>query len=94
MRKTVNLTRVNGCYSKELREMTPAIKLMLKEPSITTDEMKQTVIGIIEPAFINATAKERFTKNLLKCRSKEEIDHLCYDAVLHGMYYHPKTKAA
>lgn len=94
MKKTINLTKIDGCYSKELRQMTPAIKLMLKEPSITTEEMKQMVIGIIEPAFINATAKERFTKNLMKCQSKEEIDRLCYDAVFHGMYYHPKAKTA
>lgn len=92
MRKTINLTKIDGCYSKELREMTPVIKLMLKEPSIKADEMKRTVLGIVECATINATAKKRFISNLLKCETKETIDKLCYEAVLHGMYYHPKAK--
>ena len=92
MRKTINLTKVNGCYSKELREHTPTIKLMLKEPSILVDEMRRVVLGIIEPASINAEAKSRFIKNLHNCKSKEEVDKLCFDAVIHGMYYHPKTK--
>lgn len=92
MGKTINLTKMNGCYSKELREHTPTIKLMLKEPSILTEEMKRVVLGIVEPASINAEAKSRFIKNLHKCQSKEEIDKLCYEAVIHGMYYHSKNK--
>jgi hypothetical protein len=89
----MDLTRVNGCYSKELREMTPAIKLMLKEPSVSTEEMKRTVYGIVEVASINAAAKKRFIENLFNCQTKEAIDTLCYEAVIHGMYYHPKKKA-
>jgi hypothetical protein len=92
MGKTINLTKVNGCYSKELREHTPAIKLMLKEPSVSTEEMRRVVLGIVELASINAGAKLRFIGNLHNCQSKEEIDNLCYEAVIHGMYYHPKTK--
>ena len=92
MRKTIDLTKVNGCYSKELREFTPTIKLMTSEQSVSTDEMKRVVLGIIEPASINAEAKSRFIKNLHNCKSKDEIDKLCFDAVVHGMYYHPKTK--
>lgn len=90
----MDLTRVNGCYSKELREMTPTINLMLKEPSITVDEMKRTVHGIVELASINAGAKKRFIENLLGCGTKEAIDKLCYEAVIHGMYYRPKAGKA
>lgn len=93
MRKTINLTRVNGCYSKELREMTPAIQLMRKDSSISVDEMRRVVLGIVSFATINADAKKRFICNLNKCETKDEIDKLCYDAVYHGMYYHPKTAA-
>jgi hypothetical protein len=93
MRKTIDLTRVNGCYSKELREMTPVIKLMLKEDYISTDEMKQTVHNIVSYATINAAAKKRFIRNLFNCKTKEAIDKLCYEAVIHGMYYHPKKVA-
>lgn len=92
MGKTINLTKINGCYSKELREYTPTIKLMLNEPSVDTEEMKRVVLGIVEPASINAEAKSRFIKNLHNCQTKKEIDKLCYEAVIHGMYYHPKNK--
>ena len=49
------------------------------------------VHGIVEFATINAAAKKRFISNLLKCETKEEIHKLCKDAVIHGMYYHPKA---
>lgn len=94
MGKTINLTKVSGCYSKELRESTYIIKMMVKENSISLQEMIRVVDGIIEPASINAEAKQRFIKNLYKCKSKTEVDKLCYDAVIHGMYYHPKSKTA
>lgn len=83
----MNLTKVKGCYSKELRESCYIIKTMVKEDSITLDEMIRVVKGIIEPAFINAEAKKRFIENLEACTTKEEVDKLCYDAVQHGMYY-------
>lgn len=88
----MDLTRVNGCYSKELRENCTAIKFMLKEPSVSVDEMIRVVEAIIEPAFINADAKKRFLRNLKKCETKEAVDELCYDAVLHGMWYKPRNK--
>lgn len=88
----MDLTKVNGCYSKELRENCDAIKFMLKEPSISLEEMIRVVEAIIEPAFINAEAKKRFLKKLKTCKTKEAVDELCYDAVLHGMWYRPKNK--
>ena len=91
MGKTINLTKISGCYSKELRESTYIIKMMVKESGISLQEMIRVVDGIIEPAYINAEAKKRFLKNLWSCKSKTEVDKLCYDAVVHGMYYHPKT---
>jgi hypothetical protein len=94
MGKTINLTRVDGCYSKELREMAPVIKLMLKEASVSCEEMKRVVHGIVEFATINATAKKRFITTLLHCETKEAIDKLCRDAVIHGMYYHPRASKA
>lgn len=94
MGRTINLTKVDGCYSKELRENTPAIQLMLKEPSVSVDEMKRVVHGIVEFATINAAAKKRFINTLLKCETKEAIHKLCKDAVVHGMYYHPKSVPA
>ena len=90
----MNLTKVNGCYSKELREATNDIKILLKERSIDVETMRDFVSKIIEPAFIEADAKKRFKENLADCKTKEEIDNLCYMAVLHGMYYTPRKKVA
>lgn len=92
MSKTINLTRVNGCYSKELRESCNDIKILLREPSITVEQMKQFVDTVIEPARIEADAKRRFRENLKACQTKQEVDELCYMAVLHGMYYHPRPR--
>jgi hypothetical protein len=89
----MDLTKVNGCYSKELREMAPTIILMAKEESISLDTMKNTVHKIVEFATINAAAKKRFISNLFKCKSKDELNKLCHEAVIHGMYYRPKKKA-
>ena len=94
MGKTVDLTKVEGCYSKELREMTPAIQLMLCEESVSVNEMKRVVHGIVEFATINATAKKRFINKLLNCETKEAIDKLCKDAVVHGKYYRPRKATA
>lgn len=88
----MDLTKVNGCYSKELRESCYIIKMMLKEPSISVDEMITTVKAIIMPAYINADAKKRFIENLEACKTKEAVDKLCHDVVIHGMYYKPKNR--
>ena len=90
----MDLTRVNGCYSKELRENCNNIKLMLKSPSVSTEEMIRVVRCIIEPAFINAGAKKRFIANLVACKTKEAVDQLCHDAVMNGMWYKPNKRSA
>ena len=92
MSKRINLTKINGCYSKELRENCNNIKLLLKDKLTSVETMKDFVNKIIEPAFIEAKAKARFKENLNACETKEEIDNLCYMAVLHGMYYSPRKR--
>jgi len=88
----MNLTKVKGCYSKELRENCNNIKLMLNEPSVSTEEMIRMVKVMIMPAFIEADAKRRFTENLEACETKEAVDKLCHDAVINGMWYRPKRR--
>ena len=88
----MNLTKVNGCYSKELRENCNNIKLMLNEPSVSTEEMIRIIKCMIEPAFINAQAKKRFIKNLEACRTKEAVDDLCRNVVMNGMWYKANRK--
>lgn len=88
----MNLTKVNGCYSKELRENCNNIKLLVKDNNTNVETMRAFIEAIIEPAFINADAKKRFRVNLHNCQTKEEIDQLCADVVLHGMYYTPHKR--
>jgi len=83
----MNLTKINGCYSKELKEATYYIKKYVKEPTVKLNDMINFILAVIEPAFIEAEAKKRFKENLLACESKEAVDTLCHDAVIHGMYY-------
>ena len=83
----MDLTKVNGCYSKELRANCDLIKMYIKEPTCSVQDMITMVKKLIEPAFINAEAKARFTSNLEACSSKTEIEKLCHEAVIHGMWY-------
>ena len=92
MSKRINLTKINGCYSKELRENCNNIKLLLKDKLTSVETMKDFVRKIIERAFIEADAKARFKENLSACETKEEVDNLCYMVVLHGMYYTPHKR--
>ena len=88
----VDLTKKDGCYSKELRVNYPKIKRMLNSPLVSVESMKSGILKIIEKAFINYKAKQRFIDNLHKCTSKHEINNLCHMSVICGMYYRPKKK--
>ena len=91
MAKHINLTTVDGCYSKELFENQNTIKQMFMDPTVLAYSMRKTVLEIISNAFIEAEAKRRFTTNLKQCRTKAAIYALCSKAITHGMYYHPKS---
>ena len=41
MSKRINLTKIDGCYSKELRESCNSIKILLKDRNTTVETMKQ-----------------------------------------------------
>ena len=88
----VDLTKVDGTYSKELRTNYPKIKRMLNSTLVSVESMKSGILKIIKKAFINFEAKERFINNLHNCTSKQEINDLCHKSVICGMYYRPKKK--
>ena len=94
MGNTINLTKVDGCYSKELFENVNTIKQMFLDPAISVYTMRKAVLNIITPAFIEAAAKARFTTRLKQCRTKSAVQKLCSGAITHGMYYHPKNVSA
>ena len=91
MGTTINLTKVDGCYTKELNKHLDEINEMMFS-SISVEGMKKEIRNIIAPAFYNKNAKPRFLSKLKRCNSKADVLQLCTNAVIHGMYYNPKTK--
>lgn len=83
----MDLTRVFGTYSRELRINCKKIKSMLADENVSTKQMIKSVEEIIKPAFIEVDAKPRFIRNLRNCKTKEEVDKLCRAAVFAGMKY-------
>ena len=81
----MNLTKVNGTYSKELYENMEEIKDIVSDRSYSTASMKSCILDIIEPAWINKIAKKRFIGYLNNCGSKNEIYRLCYNTVQKAM---------
>ena len=83
----MNLTKVNGCYAKELKNNLHNIKAIFSDGTKSYNYMKQYVLKVIEPAYINATAKKRFIEYLEGCAGKYEIYNLCYNTVRKAMNY-------
>ena len=83
----MDLTRVFGTYSRELRINCRRIKEMLADETVEVEDMIEGVEEIIEPAFIEFDAKPRFIRNLRNCKTKEEVDKLCRAAVYAGMKF-------
>ena len=83
----MNLTKVNGTYSKELYENMEEIKDIVSDKSYSVASMKSCILGIIEPAWINKAAKKRFISYLNNCGSKYEIYRLCNNTVQKAMKY-------
>lgn len=82
----MDLTKVNGCYSKELYKNLEDLKEDYSDVYTSTDYMRQRVLDIIAPAR-DTEAKKRFIGNLLACHSKRTIYNLCCSAVNNAMNY-------
>ena len=89
----MNITKVNGSYSKELFERRDEIKACSVSDYTTVEDMRELVLEIIEPAWINAVAKNRFIGYLNDCQTKKDIYRLCYNTVQKAMKYKPKARA-
>lgn len=85
----MNLTKVDGTYSKELFEHMTDIRKFSFSEYTSIESLRDYVLEIIEPAWINATAKKRFIKYLRGCESKKSIYWLCYNTVQKAMKYKP-----
>ena len=89
----MNLTKVNGTYSKELYENMDEIKELVSDKSYSFASMKNCILEIIEPAWINKVAKKRFIGYLNNCTSKYEIYRLCSNTVQKAMKYKSVSRA-
>jgi exonuclease I len=84
----MDITTVNGAYTKELKENIDEIAEMVTDPTVSAANMKSRVRAIIEPATIDKTAKPRFLGYLSKCRTKAEILKLCQNAIRKAEHYY------
>jgi hypothetical protein len=85
----MNITKVNGSYSKELLENIDLITAAKYNSSVSLSSMKQTVLAIIEPAFIGTVAKQRFIGYVHNCQSKNAVYKLCWNTIHKAMSYKP-----
>lgn len=90
----MNLTKVNGCYAKELYENMDEIKEIVSDKTYSFVSMKDCILGIIEPAWINKVAKKRFIGYLNNCKSKYEIYRLCHNTVQKAMKHKSVSRTA
>lgn len=90
----MNLTKVNGTYSKELSEHFNEITKISFNSRQSVEDMREFVHAVIAPAYIEAEAKNRFMDYLDNCASKKEIYWLCYNTIQKAMKYDPKVATA
>lgn len=87
----MNITKVNGSYSKELFDHMNEIRACSFSEYTSTENMRDLVLEIIEPAWIGTVARTRFISYLNNCQSKKEIYWLCYNTVQKAMKYKAKA---
>ena len=90
----MNITKVDGTYSKEIFEHMNDIRQLSFSEYASTENLRNYVLEIIEPAWINAAAKKRFIKYLNGCESKKSIYWLCYNTVQKAMKYNSSKHCA
>ena len=88
----MNLVKVDGTYAKELFDNMNEIRKTSFNDRVSTEEMKEYILSVIEPAKFNAVAKKRFIGYLNNCSTKKEIYWLCSNTVQKAMKYKPSSK--
>lgn len=85
MTTTMDFTKKNGCYSKELLESNQKINTWFEDPSVTRDQFVQNILEVITPAFYNKAKLPEFKRNLLRKRTKLDVCTYCYNVILKAM---------
>ena len=83
----MNITKVDGAYSKELRDNWNEIRKASFNEHVSLEDMKNYILDIIQPAYINAAAKKRFIESLEGCETKKSVYWLCNNTIQKAMKY-------
>ena len=83
----MDISKVGGAYSKELKENIGTITELFEDSTVSTAAMKQAILDIIEPAWIDVNAKPRFKYFLDNCRTKLDVYNLCWNSICKAMRY-------
>jgi hypothetical protein len=84
---TINLTKVDGCYTKPLTENIDTIYQYASDSFTTCSELIGWILELIEPARFNYQAKPRFIHNLRNCKTKQAVLKLCCSAIANAIEY-------
>lgn len=90
----MDLTTINGCYAKYLDTNMAKIKAIFINKSSSLENIKDFVKAIVEPAYYNATAKQRFLGYLDACTSKKAVYVLCLNSVKKAKNFNPENNNA
>lgn len=89
----MNLTKVEGTYSREIYANLPKLKIALNDDSMSLPFMKNFVRLIISQTGETA-ARTRFLDYLLGCQTKKEVLELCNNTVQKAMKYKPAKRTS
>lgn len=87
MKVVINLTEINGCYTKCLTENIEIIYKYSNDDYTSKDELVSWILELIKPAFYNKDAKPRFIHHLRNCKTKKAVLQLCLNAIANAVEY-------
>lgn len=83
----INLTTVEGCYSKPLTENIDTIYQYANDSFTSCSDLISWILELIAPAKFNKDAKPRFIHHLRNCRTKQAVLKLCCTAIANALEY-------
>ena len=83
----IDISKIGGTYTKELKANIGTITELYEDNAVSVAEMKQAILDIIEPAWVDANAKPRFKSFLENCRTKYDVYGLCWNSICKAMRY-------
>ncbi len=89
----MNLTYVEGTYSRELFINMNEITRISFDNSYSFYYMKEFILDVVEPAHIEAEAKRRFVEEYVEdCTTKKQLYWLCRNTIQKAMKYDPTSR--